>query len=295
MDLRQLRFFCMLAETSSFRRAAERLNTSQPPITVAIRRLEQELGVALFERGPRGVRLTTAGAAALPAARDALILVEQVRAAVRDDTAGERGVLRLGFVGSSIYSVLPRLLPAYRERYPRVEFALAEITTHVAVPQLLAGTLDAAIIRAPLLTAADLEVTAIERDDMVVAVPSASSIGAREPIALATLANEPFVALLTTSVLRSAMQSACHQSGFSPRVVHEVPQLSSLLCLVQSGLGLALVPGTVRLNTPPGVRLVSLREPPATELALATPTRASPMARNLRTLALSLDRSVSGH
>src|SRR5688572_6835822 len=105
MELRQLRYFTTIAETLNFHRAAERLNVSQPPLTVAIRKLEEELGAALFLREARGVSLTPAGEAALPFARSALVQADLVRQAAREGSEGERGRLLIGFIGSAVFGL----------------------------------------------------------------------------------------------------------------------------------------------------------------------------------------------
>src|SRR5438067_4816955 len=129
MELRQLLYFTTLADALNFHRAAERLNISQPPLTVAIRKLEEELGMRLFVRGPRGVTLTAAGEAALGPARAALAEAEAVRQAAREGSEGERGRLTVGFVSSAIYALLPGLIPLYRRRYPQVDLILEESTS----------------------------------------------------------------------------------------------------------------------------------------------------------------------
>src|SRR5207248_2309727 len=110
MELRQLRYFVALAETQNFHRAAERLNMAQPPLTVAIRKLEDELGARLFDRSVRGAALTPAGAAALDVARATLMQADRLREAVREGADGERGRLRVGFIGSATFELLPRII-----------------------------------------------------------------------------------------------------------------------------------------------------------------------------------------
>ncbi|WP_454885158.1 LysR family transcriptional regulator [Sphingomonas oryzagri] len=289
MDLRQLLFFSTIAETSNLRRAAERLHISQPPLTVAIRKLEEELGVQLFERGAKGVRLTPAGKAALPAARSALVSADKVRLWSREGDRGERGALRIGFVGSSIFDLLPRLIPSFRARYPLVELSLEEATTHEMVPRLLAGTLDAALVRAPLLEHAAVDLAIIDHDELIAALPVSNPLADAERIDLSALAGETFVSLGRTSILRMTALKACHDAGFTPHIAQEVPQLSTVLCLVQSGLGVALVPSRVRTNIPAGVKLVHLDVAPSIETAVALSNlAAAPAAINFRSLAIEL-------
>src|SRR5262245_37732447 len=129
MKLQQLRQFVTLAETLNFHRAAERLNMAQPPLSISIRKLEEELGAQLFVRGQQGVQLTAEGHAALDDARLSLPHAEQVQRAVRETSAGERGGLRIGFVGSATYHLLPRLLKGFRVSYPLIDVTLAESRT----------------------------------------------------------------------------------------------------------------------------------------------------------------------
>ena len=126
IKLAQIRQFVALAEEGNFHRAARVLNMAQPPLSVGIRKLEDDLDVQLFVRGPRGVKLTPAGELALISARQALFHVEEMRIAVRKSVAGERGRLRVGFVASATLDLLPRLLIAYRAQYPQIELKLDE-------------------------------------------------------------------------------------------------------------------------------------------------------------------------
>ena len=144
MDLRHLRYFAAVAATEHVGRAAAGLGIAQPPLSRAIRALESELGVALFERGARGVRLSPAGAALLPEARRLLRDAEAFRTGARQFASGEAGTLAIGFVSTAAYNVLPRLLPRFRARRPGVRVVLREATSDVQPPALVAGDLDLA-------------------------------------------------------------------------------------------------------------------------------------------------------
>jgi DNA-binding transcriptional LysR family regulator len=258
MELRQLRYFVALAETGNFHRAAERLNMSQPPLTVAIRKLEASLGTPLFDRGPRGVTLTAAGAAALDTARAALAQAEQFHRTVREGGMGERGRLRVGFVGSSVFELLPRIIPSFRRRYPLVELVLEEATSVGIVRALQEGTMDVGLVRLPLLETAAVETRVVEQDELHAAIPANNHLASRDKIALQALENEPFVLQSRVSVLHARTLMACHDAGFAPRVAQEAAQFSAVLSLVQSGLGVALVPSRAVRSVPQGVRLVRL-------------------------------------
>ena len=281
MELRQLRYFVALAETGNFHRAAERLHISQPPLTVAVRKLEAEMGAALFERGSRGVTLTEAGAAALDVARATLAQAERFREAVREGLLGERGRLHVGFVGSATFELLPRIIPAFRRRYPMVELVLEEATSVDIARRLQAREMDVGLVRLPLLETSDVDTHAIDRDELHAAIPVGSRLARGETIALEALANEPFVLQSRVSVLHAITLMACHDAGFAPRVAQEAAQLSAVLSLVRSGLGVALVPARAASAAPQGVRLLRLARPVPIETGIALPRGgATPAARN---------------
>ena len=280
MELRQLRYFSVLAETLNFHRAAERLNISQPPLTVAIRKLEAELGVPLFERGARGVRLTAAGRAALEPAREALAQAQRVKDAVTQGGKGELGRLRIGFVGSAISERLPKIISAYRERYPRVELQLEEATSAEIADAIEERKLDAGLVRLPIMRRAGLETQVIEHDHLIVAVGPDHAVARRKSIALAELAELPFIIHGPISILHITIILACQKAGFTPRVAQEATQVQTILGLVQSGLGVGLVPARMARFAPEGVRLMPLTEPIAVEMGIAWRPNAEPLVRN---------------
>ncbi|WP_380879370.1 LysR family transcriptional regulator [Sphingomonas sp. DBB INV C78] len=294
MDLRQLLYFTTLAETLNFHRAAQKLNISQPPLTVAIRKLELDLGAQLFVRGSRGVMLTAAGEAALEPARAALARAEEVRLAAQQGQSGERGQLRVGFVGSAIYSLLPRIIPPFRRQYPQVDLVLEDSTSVDIARRIRTGDLDVGLVRLPLLDGRDLIVKVVESDELIAAVPAASRFAASGSLALASLASEPFILHTRISVLHMIGLMACHEAGFMPRVAQEATQVHTILSLVQSGLGVALVPARTTRHVPEGVRLVRLDHPKPIEAGVAIRAEgASPAALNFLALARSDTQSVS--
>jgi DNA-binding transcriptional LysR family regulator len=287
MDLRQLRYFTVLAETLNFHRASERLHMSQPPLTVAIRKLEDELGVALFERDPRGVRLTAAGLAALPPARAALAQAEQVREAARQGASGVRGKLAVGFIGSAVGALLPRIISSFRQTYPEVELVLEEMNSAEIVHAITERKIDVGLVRLPLLDPAPVVIDVIERDELVAALPAHRMPSRRRALRLADLADYPFVIYSPLSVLRATILLACQQAGFAPRIAQEAMQVQTLLGLVQAGLGVALVPARTARFAPEGVKLFPLVDPMAIEMGIVRAVDAGPLARNFVTAALA--------
>nr|WP_047167500.1 LysR substrate-binding domain-containing protein [Sphingomonas sp. Y57] len=260
MELRSLQYFVTLAETSNFHRAAERLHISQPPLSVAIRKLEQELGAPLFDRNPRGVTLTAAGQAALEPARIALAHAEQIRQAVKQGVSGERGRLAIGFVGSATFDLLPRLIEPFRRLYPAVELVLNEGNSAEIQSDVEAGSLDLGLVRLPLQKKARLTTRMVERDHMVVALPSSNPLARKRRLDLKQLAEQPFVVYSEISVLRATTVAACQNAGFVAHIVQEAAQLQTILSLVQSGIGIALVPAKAQRFTPDRVVLVPLAQ-----------------------------------
>lgn len=291
MDLRQLRYFSTLAETLNFHRAAERLHMSQPPLTVAIRKLEEDLGVALFERDPRGVRLTAAGRAALDPAREALAAAERVREVVRQGAAGLRGRLSIGFIGSAIGELVPRIVSPFRQAYPQVELVLEEMNSVEIVRAIAARRLDLGLVRLPVLDSSPVEIDVIERDVLVAAIPREDALARRREVALGDLSERSFILYSSVSVLHSATRLACQRAGFVPRVAQEATQVQTILSLVEAGLGVALIPARSARFAGAGVRIVPLAEPIPIDMGLARAPGAGPVAANFVRAALALHDS----
>jgi len=279
MNLKQLQQFVTLAETGNFHQAAARLHMAQPPLSVSIRKLEEELGGALFSRHPTGVRLTPVGQAMLGDARQALFHAEQCQKAVSAALHGEGGLLRVGFIGSATYALLPRLIPSFRKRFPNIELELAESTTATILDRLDQGSLDVGLVRFPVLHAGHFKLTPLEDDEFVLAVATDSPWGQQRQVALADAAEEPFVMYAESAVpnLYAVSVLRCQQSGFSPRIAQEAVQVQTIISLVESGLGVALVPGVARRYVNRGVKFLSLTDNPTHTpigIALATPQHA---------------------
>nr|WP_221236691.1 LysR family transcriptional regulator [Novosphingobium taihuense] len=285
--MRQLRYFSALAETLNFHRAAERLHISQPPLTVAIRKLEDELGVALFERDPRGVRLTTAGLAAVAPAREALAAAEKVRESVRQGAAGLRGRLSIGFIGSAIGELLPRIVSPFRQAYPEVELALEEMNSVEIVRAIAARRLDVGLVRLPVMDSAPVAFDVIETDELVAVLPASDVLARRKTLDLGALADRSFIIYSPVSVLHATIRLACHRAGFTPRVAQEAVQVQTILSLVEAGLGVALIPGRSARFAGEGVRIVTLAEPLPIAMGIARANEPSVLAQNFVRTALA--------
>ncbi|MCA7082929.1 LysR family transcriptional regulator [Cupriavidus sp. DB3] len=287
MDLRQLQQFVVLAETGNFHRAAEQLHMAQPPLSISIRKLEADMGTALFERTSRGVRLTQAGEAALHDARRSLFHAAQARAAAAAAANGERGALRMGFIGSATYALLPKLIPAFRAAHPGIELVLHESTTAAILQRLENRQLDAGLVRFPVLSTGDFVLTPLENDGFVAAVSADSPHARGRSIALQALAGEDFIMFSGAEVpsLRAVAMLLCQEAGFVPRVAQEAVQVQTIVSLVESGLGVALVPGVTARHTNRRVRFLNLSSPkPAARIGIALATRADAQDRQVQRL-----------
>ncbi|NLC36662.1 MAG: LysR family transcriptional regulator [Alcaligenaceae bacterium] len=250
MDFRHLRQFVVLAETLNFRKAAEKLHMSQPPLSVSIRKLEAELGVELFHRGKNGVRLTKSGEAALQDARRALFHAGEFVQSARAATKGERGVLRIGFVGSATHSILPVIVPLFRQRYPGVQLILRESKSVQIIDALENGTQDIGILRTPVPCRTQLQMQTLQTENLILVVPRNHALASVASVRMADLRHQDFIFYAHEAHgLRMAALHACEAHGFTPRITQEALQVATLISLVEAGLGVALVPSISRQSS----------------------------------------------
>ena len=249
MELKQLRQFVVLAEERSFSAAALRLFIAQPALSVAIRKLEEEIEAQLFTRGSRGVRLTAAGDAVLKAARRCLESAQGIKEVARAATAGESGTLHIGVSGSVTVRLLPALIRAFSPQYPEVRLELREGTNFELLSMVEAGTLDLGFVRIPVNRPPDLKFQLAEEDRLCLALPPGHALAKRSAIPLAELEGLPFIGYAPSPVggLHTAVSHVLQRAGVAPRITQEAVQVQTALGLVASGLGIAMVPAT---NTP---------------------------------------------
>jgi len=291
MDLRQMRQALVLSETLNFHRAAERLHMAQPPLSTAIRKLEDELAVTLFERLPSGLTLTPVGEIVLRQMRATLFFADEIRRAASEGEAGLRGKLRVGFVGSSVYSLMPKVIRAFRLKYPRVELVIEESTTVDLLRAVEEHTLDVALVRFPVLGKTSAEVMLVQPDPLVLAVSADSPLAGRESVALSELGDTPFIVYSQARVptMHALMMYAFHAAGIQPPIAQEALQVPTILALVESGIGVALVPATTARQGAVGIRhipLTGLPEQMDFGLALAMlPDAVNATTRNFAALA----------
>jgi DNA-binding transcriptional LysR family regulator len=247
-EIREMRYFMAVAERLHFGRAAEALHISQPPLSRAIRALEQRLEVALFARSRRRVELTDEGARFLEEARRIIAQLERSVLELRGIASGEQGRLRIGFVSLADYGVLPGLLRGFKTARPGVTLALREMLSPEQAAALGAGELDFGLLLPPVEGAADLEHVVVQRERFVAALPSRHRL-AREAgrLAVSELAGEPFVMVPREIApgLYDIVRGLAARAGIPLNVAQEAIQMQTVVSLVSSGLGVAIVPASV--------------------------------------------------
>lgn len=265
-----MRYFVAVAEERHFGRAAERLHMAQPPLSQQIKQLEASLGTKLFERTTRRVDLTDAGQLMLERARQILADVDALSQDVKEIGDGAAGVLRVGFVGSATYRVMPALVQLARRELPGVRLhVMGEMLTPQIEQGLLENRLDAAVLRPPVQSS-DLMLDTLEGDSLVVALPAHHRLATGGgPIPLSELAGEEFVGYPQGSAVATITSEACRAAGFRPRVVQQATETSTLLAFVGAGMGLALVPDGARRAAASPVAYRELIGAPAVGLAVA--------------------------
>jgi DNA-binding transcriptional LysR family regulator len=242
MDLRQLSYFVAVAEEGQFTRAAIRVSVAQPAVSAQIRRLEHELGEALFHRDPRAVRLTGAGEALLPHARAALAAAERGR----DTIASLRGVLhgrvRIG-VSGPVDHRLAETLGDFHRAHPAAEISVTQQHNEPLLEAVADGDVDVAIVglgAQPLPPRVRTRVVATE--PLVLAVRRGHPLSSRRTVTLAQLREQAMITLVRGSGLRTVLENACRDAGFVPNIEAEAGELASLVELAAEGLGVAVVP-----------------------------------------------------
>ena len=261
MELRQLRYFIAVAEAGSFSRAAEMLHVSQPPLSVQIKGLEDELGVRLLDRTTRGVSLTAAGSAFFAETRAVLARLEHAKSEARRADRGDIGMLSIGFVSIADYGILPPALKSFRSSYPLVEVQLHELTTDAQIRELRASRLDLGVGLGPV-EEPDMHFERLLREELVLAAPAGHPVTKGEgAIDLRALSKESFIVPPRDIApgLYDLIHSHCRSFGFAPRITQHARQMQTVISLVSSGMGFALVPSSVRSLKRAGVQYRRLR------------------------------------
>lgn len=257
MELREVRSFIALAERLNFGEAAKALHLSQPALTKQIHRLEEELGCRLFDRGRHGARLTGTGKVFLKGAqrvvRDCDDLISTTRSAAR----GETGSLRIGF-GLHTLDLVPRAIVRLREAVPEVQIRLQDMSTLEQIEGLRAEKIDIGFIRAPEQT--EFAMMPVIEDRLMIG--SSAALRLPRKLDIAALKDQPFVTISRerSPTFHEHVLRYCAVHGFHPRIVQEVPEVTTALALARAGLGLAFISQAFGATQFPGVQYHLLRD-----------------------------------
>lgn len=269
VELRHLRYFLAVAEELHFTRAAQRLQIAQPALSQQIRRLETEVGVALFHRTKRRVELSAAGKAMVRPAGQALAEAAAAVEAARRAARGETGHLRLGFIESTAMTFVPATVRRFSADYPDVGLSLSELAVEAQVDGLRSGLLDVGILRLPAETEG-LEIASITDEGLVVVVPDSHPLAGRKRISPQDLAEEPLILLARKMVPGLYDQIIALQQQHGPiRIAQEATSIQAVLGLVAAGLGVSLLPASVTALTRSGIAFSILSSSPRSEIQLA--------------------------
>lgn len=264
MDVYELRSFVVLAEQLHFGRAAGILHLSQPALTKQIRKIEAELGSALFERGTQGTRLTALGTSWLPQVRETLVKFDRLILDGQKGASGQTGRLKIGF-GFHTLDLVPPVVVKLREESPRVEISLQDMSTREQMAALQEGRLDVGFVRMSAVSSSNYTLLPVVKDRLTLVSASSGEgvgegatgkvAGVGKKLTLADCVDRPFVMI---SKERSPgfyghVLQLCASQGFHPRVVQEVTEFTTALALVRAGMGVTVIPESMWQNTFTGV------------------------------------------
>lgn len=269
MELRHLRYFVTVAEELNFSRAAERLHVAQPPLSKQIRDLEEELGVQLFQRTKRRVKLTDAGVVFLEEVNKVFTQVNQAVRTAQQASRGEIGRLVIGFNSSATYSVLPDLLHKFQQHCPDVKLVLHELTTSQQLDKLYRNQIDLGILYLPV-DESKLSVMPILKEPLMVALPETHFLANQPQVSMYELIDEPFIlpAHHLGAGLYAQIMVFFQQISFHPKVTQSATLLQTAVSLVAGSVGVALVPASLQNLQRTGVVYKAIAEP-APELEIA--------------------------
>jgi LysR family hydrogen peroxide-inducible transcriptional activator len=267
MEVHQLRYVCAIADTGNFSRAAERCQVAQPSLSQQVLKLEEELGVKLFDRLGRSIRLTEAGRAFIPRARVILEQMEAARSSAADKNADLRGSVAVGVIPTVAPYLMPNYTADFAKRYPDAKIRIVEDTTSVLVEGLRDLSIDVAILALPLRHK-DLELFPIRTEPLFAVLRRDHPRASAKSLALKDLRGESFVMLRDGHCFRDLSINTCARARITPHIAFESGQFSSLLGMVASGIGVSLIP-EMAIDHNIGCRYVRLSDTQATRTIVA--------------------------
>src|ERR1700728_2455253 len=272
MEVHQLKYVCAIAESGNFSRAAERCNVAQPSLSQQVLKLEKELGVRLFDRLGRSVRLTEAGRVFAPQARAILEELDMARSSVVDKNADLRGSVAVGVIPTIAPYLMPGYTAAFAKKYPDAKLRIVEEMTSVLVDGLRDLSIDVVILALPLRHK-DLELFPIRTEPLFAVLRKGHPRASARSLALKDLRGESFVMLRDGHCFRDLSIEACTHARVTPNIAFESGQFSSLLGMVAAGVGVSIVP-EMAIDGNMGCCYVRISDTQATRTIVAAVLRA---------------------
>ena len=260
MEFRHLRYFLALAEELHFGRAAQRLSISQPPLSLNIQQLEASVGAQLFTRNSRGVQLTAAGQAFVPAARALLAQAGAAMRQAREVAQGQAGELQIGFAGTLLYCGLPQVLQRFQDSHPRLRLVMRELSSSEQLSELVRDRLDVGFVHTPRVPPG-FEQILVASQAMVACLPGGHPLAGAPSITLQDLQGQALVVVSRTVSpdYHERILGECEMADWVPPVVHELRHWLSVVALVAQGQGVALVPEALAQSALAGAVFVPLQ------------------------------------
>ena len=271
MEVHQLRYVCAIADTGNFSRAAERCKVAQPSLSQQVQKLEEDLGVKLFDRLGRSIRLTEAGRAFIPRARAILEQMDAARTSAADKNADLRGSVTVGVIPTVAPYRMPGYAASFTKKFPDAKLRIIEDTTSVLVQGLRDLSIDVAILALPLRHK-DLELFPIRTEPLFAVLRKNHPRARAKSLALKDLRGESFVMLRDGHCFRDLSLDTCTRARVTPNIAFESGQFSSLLGMVATGIGVSLIP-EMAIDRNVNCRYVRLSDAQATRTIVAAVVR----------------------
>src|SRR5258707_5798218 len=299
MELRQIRSFLSIAETLHFGRTAELVHLSQPALSLQIRALEEDIGVRHFDRNPRKTTLTAAGCAFRDAAAAAVLQLDQAIRRATLAANGKLGLLSVGFISTAGSELVPNVIRVFRELNPDVQFSLRNILTADQIRMLAAGSLDIGFLRLPIGGHSELEVVTVHRETFVLVVPSSHKLAKRKRVRLRETSGHDFVMYERTYApgFHDLIFAMLRDAGIIPNVRQTAGEMPTLISLVDSGMGVAILPASAVRRSVASVAAFEIADNiPKSQIGIAVRKgNRAPLVDNFKSLALEkLRRARSG-
>ena len=265
LELRQIKYFIEVAKREHVTEAANSLHVAQSAVSRQIAKLEEELGVDLFIREGRNVRLTPIGEVFLKRMEQAIHVIEDAEQVIKEYTDPEKGTIYIGFVSSLALYILPTLISAFRRDYPNVKFKLVQGTYHELKGYVIKGKTNMALLAPVPIQEKRLKGTVLSTENIVALLPVKHPKAKQKSVKLHELRDESFIMFPENYILRDIIVQACEQIGFTPNITFEGDDIDAIKGLVSAGLGISLVPdSTLVENLPRATVIVPVIEPAVT-------------------------------